>query len=69
MLAAGPVHLRHVLRYEGAGLGLSVAQRLIGQLGGNIRVASVPGKWTRFLVELPMTAPEVLLPDPTSMDI
>jgi PAS domain S-box-containing protein len=54
---------------KGTGLGLSIVHDILHRLGGNIRVASVPGKWTRFLVELPMTAPEVLLPDPTSMDI
>jgi hypothetical protein len=32
-------------------------------------VASVPGKWTRFLVELPMQAPDELLPDPTSLQL
>lgn len=54
---------------KGTGLGLSIVHDILHRLGGKIRVASVPGKWTRFLVELPMKAPDTLLPDPTSMEL
>ncbi len=54
---------------KGTGLGLSIVHDILHRLGGNIRVASVPGKWSRFLVELPIQAPETLLPDPSSMDL
>lgn len=38
---------------RGTGLGLSVCQRVIRQHGGDIRVDSQPGSWTRFTVVLP----------------
>ena len=38
---------------RGTGLGLSVCQRVIRQHGGDIRVESQPGSWTRFTVVLP----------------
>jgi PAS domain S-box-containing protein len=54
---------------KGTGLGLSIVNDILHRLGGSIRVASVPGKWTRFLVQLPLQAPETLLPDPTSKEL
>jgi two-component system NtrC family sensor kinase len=54
---------------KGTGLGLSIVHDILHRLGGHIRVASVPGKWSRFLVELPLKAPDTLLPDPTSMEL
>ncbi len=54
---------------KGTGLGLSIVHDILHRLGGSIRVASVPGKWTRFLVQLPLQAPETLLPDPTSKEL
>ncbi len=39
---------------EGTGLGLSISHGLIREHGGSIRVQSNPGKWTRFIVELPV---------------
>ena len=54
---------------KGTGLGLSIVHDILHRLGGKIRVASVPGKWSRFLVELPLEAPETLLPDPTIMEL
>lgn len=52
---------------KGTGLGLSIVHDILVRLGGNIRVASVPGKWSRFLVELPVVPPEDPQPDPMSL--
>ncbi|WP_068826687.1 ATP-binding protein [Pseudomonas sp. BMS12] len=38
---------------QGTGLGLSISFKIIQDHGGNIRVASEPGRGTRFLVSLP----------------
>ncbi len=38
---------------QGAGLGLAIAKRLVGLLGGDIRVSSELGKGTCFTVSLP----------------
>ncbi len=54
---------------RGTGLGLSIVHEILMRLGGNIKVASVPGKWSRFLVELPVVPPESLQPDPKSMEL
>jgi len=54
---------------KGTGLGLSIVHDILHRLGGNIRVASVPGKWSRFLVELPLQAPEAPPPDPSSFEL
>ncbi len=39
---------------EGTGLGLSISHGLIKDHGGNIRVQSTVGEWTRFTIELPV---------------
>ncbi len=50
---------------KGTGLGLSIVHDILYRLGGKVRVASEPGKWTRFVVELPLNPPETPLPDPS----
>ncbi|MDQ2105427.1 hybrid sensor histidine kinase/response regulator, partial [Azospirillum isscasi] len=40
-------------RWEGLGMGLSIARRLVHMLGGTIEVTSVPGKGSCFAVTLP----------------
>jgi len=50
---------------KGTGLGLSIVHDIIFRLGGHIRVASEPGQWSRFVVEIPLQPPKILLPDPS----
>ena len=40
-------------RYGGSGLGLSICKRITDLMGGEIRVESVEGKGSRFIVRLP----------------
>jgi signal transduction histidine kinase len=40
-------------KYEGAGIGLSISQRLAHLLGGNIKVSSSLGNGSTFTVRLP----------------
>ncbi len=60
---------------EGTGLGLSVVRQLVTELGGRWSVVDVPGRGTRFRVELPLapaparvaeraTEPEMSSPEP-----
>src|SRR5262249_29250350 len=42
--------------YSGVGLGLYIVQRLLDQLGGDIAVASAPGRGTTFTVTFPINA-------------
>jgi signal transduction histidine kinase len=44
-------------RYGGSGLGLSLAQRLAHQLGGEIYLQSAVGEGSTFLVDLPLEYP------------
>lgn len=43
-------------RYEGAGLGLAVAARLVARMGGSVEVDSEPGVGSRFRIRLPLPA-------------
>ena len=51
---------RTAARYGGSGLGLAISEELAAAMGGRIRVASAPGKGTRFSVELPLPAGSAL---------
>jgi len=54
---------------RGTGLGLAIVHDVLYRLGGTIRVASEPGQWTRFVVELPLNPPAPLRPDPSISNI
>ncbi len=43
----------HTTKPEGTGLGLSVVRRLVGDLGGTLRVETRPGAGSTFIVEIP----------------
>ena len=43
---------------EGIGLGLSVSYGIIQEHGGDIHVESEPGRFTRFIINLPTEQPK-----------
>ncbi|MDF3056899.1 MAG: integral rane sensor hybrid histidine kinase [Rariglobus sp.] len=51
-------------RYGGTGLGLAICSRIVGMMGGKIKVESVPGKGSAFYFTVPLRtfeAPEVIV--------
>ena len=54
---------------RGTGLGLSIVHDILFRLGGSIRVASEPGRWSRFIVTLPLEPPKTPHPDPLSISL
>lgn len=44
-----------IRRQGGTGIGLSLVKELVELMSGNIRLDSAPGKYSRFLVELPVS--------------
>jgi two-component system sensor histidine kinase and response regulator WspE len=45
----------HVTEFSGRGVGLDVVQNMVRAVRGSVRVASRPGKGTRFILQLPIT--------------
>ncbi len=54
---------------RGTGLGLAIVHDILFRLGGSVRVASEPGRWSRFVVTLPLQPPETPRPDPLSISL
>jgi len=44
-------------RYEGAGMGLAICNRIVQEHGGSIEAQGTPGKGSRFLIALPTAGP------------
>ena len=47
----------HTRSYQGAGLGLSIVNRLVDLMNGSISVESSPGEGTTFYISLPLKVP------------
>ncbi len=54
-------------QYGGTGLGLAICRRLLGLMGGQIRVESQPGRGSRFIIDLQLPASVAVLPPSTDV--
>ena len=54
---------------KGTGLGLSTTYGIIKEIGGEIRVSSIPKKGTTFTIELPMAIPDIFSSHSESREI
>jgi signal transduction histidine kinase len=52
-----PKRILTARRYGGTGLGLTLSRKLARMMGGDVTVASEPGKGSVFTVRLPSGAP------------
>jgi len=44
--------------FEGSGIGLALCRRIMKNLGGDVRVESIYGEGTTFILSFPMLSPE-----------
>jgi PAS domain S-box-containing protein len=54
-------------RFGGTGLGLSIVQQLVGLMGGDVRVTSVVGEGSRFIIAIPVTLATAAAPAPLAV--
>ncbi|MCK6480253.1 MAG: ATP-binding protein [Planctomycetes bacterium] len=54
----------HTTKDGGTGLGLSVVAKVVSGCGGTVLVTDAPGGGARFIVELPLAPPGILVPVP-----
>ena len=50
--------------HRGTGLGLFIANKIVGQHGGTIRVDSTPGQGTHFRIAIPARSPQSVESEP-----
>jgi signal transduction histidine kinase len=44
-------------KYEGSGIGLTIANSLVKKMGGTITIDSAPNQGSTFLIEIPLKKP------------